>query len=336
MIYIVALLSKPTRIERTEQRYRKRTRNLVLQCRKKLHIPNHEELDYRRFVGWLVTNKPEWSRDTWRQYKSSVMFFLEEEGAKNHDVALEAMEFLAPIDVAGCVKKTKKTSASKQKKFPLKEFKVIIKNIYDFGSNWANDVERWIAASLLTGLRPIEWATSSMSVSGGEDVLIVNNAKATNGRSHGPTRSILLGGLTNDERDMIRKHVQRAGEWEQAQQYDRFYHACAATLSRATRRLWPKCDKYATLYSMRHQFAANAKASGFTREEVAALMGHAVDTTATEHYGKKTAGHDMIRVRPDPIEVAKIRSVFKGRHQAPVPILAIKNIPSPKPSEERK
>ena len=332
------LSSKPTRIERTEQRYRRRTHNLVAQCRKKLRIPNHEQLDYRQFVGWMVTRKPEWSRDTWRQYKASVMFFLEQESERGNDIASEAMEFLSPIDVTGCVKKTKKTSGAKQKKFPLKEYKQIIKNINDFGSPWAEDVERWVGSALLTGLRPSEWATAYMTTVSGEPALIVNNAKATNGRAHGPTRTILLDGLTQDERKMISKHVLRANEWEQAQQFERFYHGCAATLARATRRLWPKRDSHATLYSMRHQFAANAKASGYTREEIAALMGHAVDTTATEHYGKKTAGFDMIRVRPDPAEVARIRSVFKGRYEAPEPKnkSVLPTVPkAPKPPEEK-
>lgn len=332
------LAAKPTRIARTEQRYRQRTRDLVVQCRKRLNIPNNEDLDYRRFVGWLITQKTNWSRDTWRQYKASVMFFLEQEAEVN-DIALEAFEALSPIDVTGCVKKTTKTSGSKQKKVPLKDYRAIIKNIQDFGSYWTEDVERWIGSSLLTGLRPVEWATARLDSLNNVPVLVVNNAKATNGRAHGPTRSILLDGLTDDERQMIQEHVQRANQWEQAGQYDRFYHGCAATLSRATRRLWPKRTSHATLYSMRHQFSANAKASGFTREEIAALMGHAVDTTATQHYGKKTAGYDMIRVRPDPSEVAKIRSVFKGRMAPPNPKQTLGNeltVPVLRPTDEHK
>lgn len=309
---------KPTRLEKTEQSYRKRTFNLVAQCRKKLCIPQTEELDYRRFVGWLITQKPQWSRDTWRQYKSSVVFFLEKE-ADNNMIASEALDLLEPTDVTGCIKKSTKTSSSKQKKVPLKEYKILIKHIQDFGSPWADDVVRWISSSLLTGLRPIEWAQSQITVVSNLPALVVYNAKATNGRAHGITRTIFLDGLTQEEITMISEHVQRAHEWEQAQQYERFYHGCASTLARAIKHVWPKRTKHITLYSMRHQFSANAKASGFTREEIAALMGHAVDTTATEHYGKKTAGYDMIRVRPDPAEVARVRSIFKGRTQ-PKPI----------------
>lgn len=282
-------------------------------------MPNHEELDYRQFVGWLIGRKNELSKDSWRQYKASVMFFLEQEIEKDNPIAQEAYDLLGGIDVTGCVRKSKKTSASKQKKVPLKEFKAIMKHLDLHPCPWGEDLERWLGSSMLTGLRPTEWGTATFGFADGEEALVVKNAKATNGRAHGPTRHILLGGLSDDERTMIKEHVARAREWEQAQQYDRFYHGVAATLSRMVHKIWPKRETYPTLYSLRHQFAANAKASGFTREEIAALMGHAVDTTATEHYGKKTAGFDMIRVRPDPSEVARIRSVYKGRVAPPQP-----------------
>lgn len=309
----------PTRTNKTEQRYRRRTRNLVVQCRKKLSIPDNESLDYRRFVGWLVNRKPELSRDTWRQYKASVMFFLEKESENDNQIAQEAMEYLSTIDVSGCVKKSKKTSSRKMKKFPLRDYKALIKHIDDFPSPWANDLKRWIGSSLLTGLRPGEWATARMDEIDGVAVLVVQNAKATNGRAHGPSRVIFLDGLTSDERDMIKKHVDRANEWEQSQQYSKFYYGCAASLSRASRRVWPRRESHVTLYTMRHQFSANAKASGFTREEIAALMGHATNETATEHYGRKTAGFDMVRVRPSPEEVARIRKVFKNKFNDPSP-----------------
>ena len=307
---------------------------MVQQCRKQLQLPHHEPMDYRRFVGWLIGRKPGISRDTWRQYKASVVFFLDEEAQKGDPIAEEAKELLEGVDVSGCLKKTTKTSAKKQKKVPLRDFRGIMKYLDNNPSPWSLDLERWISSSLLTGLRPAEWAGTSFGFADGEVALIVQNAKATNGRALGFSRHILLGGLTDDERDMIKEHVERANEWEQAQQYHKFYHGVAASMARVVRKIWPKRDTYPTLYSMRHQFAANAKASGFTREEIAALMGHAVDTTATEHYGRTTAGYDMIRVRPDPAEVAKVRQVYRGRNAPPKPkALSPHPVPRPKDSE---
>ena len=52
-----------------------------------------------------------------------------------------------------------------------------------------------------------------------------------------------------------------------------------------------------TLYTARHQFSANAKSDGLSKEEVAALMGHASIYTAGEHYGKRRGGHGSVGAR---------------------------------------
>lgn len=328
------LPARPQRSLDTQTSYRRRARDLIRKCRRELNIHHNEALDYRRFVGWLITRKPQWSRTTWRQYKAAVVYALEIEAGQHHDpVAQEALEALLPVDVEGCLATTKRTSGAKLKRFPLRDYRQIMAYLEDHPNRWSADLQRWLAASLLTGLRPREWAQASLERRGDEDALVVVNAKATNQRAHGPTRTILLGGLTDDERELIAEHLERATLFAKAGEFPRFYHGCAAVLSRVARKLWPKRVEHVTLYSTRHQFSADAKASGLLPEELAALMGHAVDTTAGKHYGKKTAGLDMIRVRPDPREVARVRQAFKqawrGPGQKPMP----KSIPAPKPSE---
>jgi len=327
------LPAKPTRTEQTERSYRQRTKDLVRRCRKEFSIHPHEALDYRRFVGWLVTQKTQWSRPTWRQYKASVVYVLEQESELRHDaVAQEALEVLLPIDVEGCPARTKRTSATKLKKFPLKEYRAILARLDKHPTPWAADLIRWLGSSLLVGLRPQEWGNTQYTSFAGEDALITKNAKATNNRAHGPTRTILLGGLTDDERNMIKMHVDRSQAFSKANDFNRYYHGCAATLARVVRNLWPNRKEYVTLYSARHQFSADAKASGLAPDELAALMGHAVDITAAKHYGKKTAGFEMVRVRPDPEEVKKIRSALHMALRSPEP--KIKNVPS-SPQDKR-
>lgn len=311
-------LPEPTRTSQTEAQYRRRTRNLIRQCREHLTLPPTEPLDYRQFVGWLVTRKSTYSRPTWRQYKASVCYVLQVEAEqRGNAIAQEAYEILLPIDVEGCVRKTKKTSGSKLKRFPVKDFHQVLKQLERSTSPWAEDLRRWMVAGIITGLRPMEWSTAVLEERAGVLHLTVVNAKATNDRAHGPTRTIFLDGLTEDERKIIREHVERANLWQQADQFASFYQGCAGALARTCRALWSKRQQFPTLYSLRHQFSADAKASGLTREELAALMGHAVDTTAGRHYGKKTAGHSLIRVRPDPKEVAKVRQSY--RMPAPQP-----------------
>lgn len=311
---------KPTRNSDTIAGYERRMRNLLLRCRREIGLGPHEVLDPRRFVGWLVGNKNQWSRPSWRQNKAAAVHGLEKE-AVNSDVASEALEALLPIDVEGCVKKSTKTSARKLKRFPLREYRQLDRWLDDHPGAWNEDVRRWLAAGLLTGLRPVEWGQARMETRGAEPALIVKNAKATNQRAHGPNRTILLGGLTDDERALISKHLARATEWSQAGQYSKFYHGCAAVLSKACRNLWPKRPQHPTLYSTRHQFSADAKASGLLPEELAALMGHAVDTTAARHYGRRVSGLEMLRVRPDPAEVSRVRQVMRMKHREPKPTI---------------
>lgn len=312
------LPSQPTRSKATTIEYRRRTHELSRRCRKELGIHNHEILDFRRFVGWLITQKTTWARTTWRQYKASVVYFLEQEIVEHNDpLAQEALEALLPVDVEGCVAVTKKTSGSKLKKFPMRDFYTLEQHLSNQPGEWHQPLRRWLIAGVLTGLRPQEWAQARYTEINGEDALVVVNAKATNGRAHGPNRTLLLGGLSLDERGIVREHVAAARNWAEHEQFRHFYQACASTLGRLSRRLWPKRPQHVSLYSARHQFSADAKASGMSREEIAALMGHAVDDTATKHYGKKTAGHRLVRVRPDPLDVERVRRVYLDRYTGP-------------------
>lgn len=312
--------SLPTRTEQTKKTYLRRARDLAQACRKSLKIPNNTVLDYRQLVGWLANRRPRWSKRTWRQYKASVAYFLEEEIKRGNGIAQEALEALIPLDSTPGQAKTKSTSANKQKKLPAADLRALRKALDESTSVWASDLERWIEAGLLTGLRPVEWGQSRVEYSPAlGPILVVNNAKSTNGRSHGPKRTLLLSGLTAEERNVIEEHVARAQEWAQAGQYDRFYHGCSLALSRIVRKRWPNRDSYISLYSLRHQFAANAKASGFTRLEIAAMMGHAVDDTAAVHYGRKRAGFDLVRITPDPADVAKVKAIYTGRPAPPSP-----------------
>ncbi len=315
----MALTPTPTRNDRTKTDYTRRMRSMLARCRREMNIAPYEALDHRHFVGWLVSKKPTWSRSAWRQHKAAAIYSLEQEAMKS-SVAQEALEALRPIDVEGCVRKTTKTSARKLKRFPTKDYRALDRWLTDHKGRWNEDLKRWLAAGLLTGLRPAEWAGARMIEFKGEPALLLKNAKATNQRAHGPTRTVLLGGLDENERQLIAEHVERSVEWAMADKFPSFYHGCAAVLSRACQQMWPKRDQYPTLYSTRHQFSANAKASGLLPEEIAALMGHAVDTTATKHYGRKAAGVEMMRVRPDPAEVAKVRQAFNLKHVSPKPL----------------
>ena len=296
-----------TRTQETVAVYSKRAKSLAKKAIQELSIPPGESLDPRQFVAWLSSKKTGLAKTSWRQYKSAVICFLEGAGT---DEAAEALDFLREIGSEGSSKGSDKTSGTKLKRLPWRDFVKLTDHLRTVPGKWHNSLLDWIISSTLTGLRPQEWARAEISGTPPDARLVVQNAKNTNGRAHGDERTLLLTGLTQDENDTLARHVERARNWAGMGQFDSFYDGCSLTLYHLCRKLWPKRSKHITLYSCRHQFSANAKASGFSTVEIAAMMGHAVDTTATRHYGKKTAGQELLRVQALPEEVERVDGKF--------------------------
>lgn len=320
-------INQPSRREDTSQNYIKRVRILVRQFRKLHQIPDRELVDARVLVGWLAQGQAEKSRNTWKQYKNAFIAHFQQ---FRDPIADEAVAMLSQIYSSGGLKRGTKTSSTKLKRFPLKDLHQLRQALDKSKSQWATSVQRWIDVGILTGLRPQEWRLATMGQAEGEDALIVQNGKHSNGRTFGPQRSIILSLISPDEKSMIAEHIRLVKEWDDAGQYQHFYSSCSSTLNQSARRRWPKRSKYPTLYSCRHQFSANAKASGLTRFEIAALMGHLSPETAGIHYGRKLAGQEMIRVRPSAHEVGLIYSQQNTKKPEPKPHMALRPVISDK------
>lgn len=319
----------PTKTAETVALYLKKSRGLAKRARVDLALSDDAPLDARQFVAWLADLRPTLSKPSWRLYKSAAICYLEQNGAENEE-ALQAIDYLKEIDSEGCALNTNKTSSTKLKKFPWKDFQKITDYLRNHSGKWHRPLLDWIVSASLTGLRPQEWLAAKITVIAGEPALHVQNAKTTNGRAHGPSRTLLLGSLAREEVETLTRHIERAQRWSGMQQFDSFYDGCALTLNYVSRKLWPRRTKHVTLYSCRHQFTANAKASGFSTAEIAAMMGHAVDTTATRHYGKKAAGHEMLRVRAIEQDIENVQQKFQTREQKAINKQRAKE-PQPKP-----
>ena len=64
-------------------------------------------------------------------------------------------------------------------------------------------------------------------------------------------------------------------------------------------RINSKAKKRSTLYSCRHQCSANMKANGYSKKEVAHIMGHGSSCAATLHYGRGVSGRKSISKHVD-------------------------------------
>lgn len=303
-----------TKNDYTKNIYIKKTFELSKKCRKNLNIYEHEELDIRQFVAWLILNKTKYNKNTWRLYKSSVIFFLETEIEKGNFIAQEAYDTLKEEYSYECNKKSKKTSGKKVKKFPQSDYLKIMDYLDKEKESWATNLKNWIISGILIGLRPIEWANAQYINESTGDKIIVKNAKNTNGRSLGEFRTILLTNLNDKEKNILKTHIKICNEWELHNQFNYYYNSCSNKLRKICKLLWKRKENNISLYSARHQFSANAKASGFSCIEIAALMGHAVDITATKHYARKQSGYDLIKVTPSPEDVLKVKNTINKQY----------------------
>lgn len=329
-------LEQFTRTEETEKNYEKKVAGLIERYRNDLSIATNE-IEFRQFVGWLICLKKDWSPNTWKQYKASVTYTIEKElsqldpkNARYHK-AKEALAYLSKQDQTGTTKRGNNTSSKKMKKCSDEDFaKMIAVLSYDTAllkqyklthirisnSKWRVPLLHWLYAGILTGLRPIEWAESEIIKDNERVKLIVKNAKNSNGRTHGDKRTVEITALSDVEKEHIYKMVEIAQEYHQKGEYEELQKGCSNLLANTYSKMFPKRQEKLSLYSLRHQFSANAKMSGYSLEEIAALMGHAVDDTATVHYAKKQSGRFACTVLADPDEVNRIRKVFTSVNEA--------------------
>jgi len=179
-------------------------------------------------------------------------------------------------------------------------------------SDWAECLFR---AGLRFGLRPCEWRRARFTyMDDGQLALQVVNGKQGHGRGLGSTRTLIIDETRIEEVD---PKALEAADWLVAHAHplsESEYESVRILAGQQMRRILKGCGKpcrtragSVTLYTARHQFAANAKSDGLTREEIAALMGHASIYTAGEHYGRRRHGRGRLGRPSSPNSHARTR-----------------------------
>lgn len=259
--------------------------------------------DWVGFIDFLEQMRPQLRPATWRQYRAAVSHILKQSDIPNlAELQLKLMKQSTDLDVRKSL--PARTSSNKCKTLTISDMDALLKHLGEHKGLWDKLTSRWIVWGLVTGLRPAEWQFVEARPSLGNMLhLVVLNAKFDEVRSHGPTRTVHVYVDASAHDDLI--------EFIGAMQNGNFaekYGGCRLALWRATHALWPKRQKKPTLYSARHQFAADAKSSGLSPAEIAALMGHAVTSTHQTHYGKRRSGRGSVLVGPDSADVARVTS----------------------------
>lgn len=281
-----------------------------------------------RVSHWLETNRTRWRPTTFRLYRAAFQFVYERVMGVNRDRNTVHLWY-TPVSNKG-MKIPKRGPAKRSKKLPPDDLWRLVQELRNGRSIFGKAAANYLIASIACGLRPHEWSMAEL-IAPQEDGdlwrLLVRNGKQTQGRAHGPTRTIHLSNPGKDVLDALDGTLAFAKAKRNPTHYRQALEGIRKCLQRASQKLWPK--RLYCLYSGRHQAAANFKAL-YSREEVAALLGHASIRTAATHYGRRKAGKvadgrivllrrpdgsglSMPAVQPSPHDVAAVIRIQETR-----------------------
>jgi integrase len=303
----------PTRTSATVTAYLIRAGQMAKRAAIELGQNDIAALSPLDLANWAIDQRKGIRPTTWRQYRSSLICYFQQQtnGGGQHTDRQSAIALLMDSDGSQCQRGKNapvRTSSGKKRSLSDVERDAIIEYFASHPTRWSTAASIWLRASVVTGLRPSEWKTARMVAESGEMVLIVQNAKCTNGRAHGVGRTLHLGGVSSAEIRMISAQLDAVQLIlrQDIVVWDDYYNGVRKVIHKATRALWPKRAQYPSLYSGRHQFAADAKLASMTQVEVAALMGHGSELTAGTHYGKRRSGRSGFGLRADPADVTRV------------------------------
>lgn len=297
-----------TRTPETEADYRKRASQLLERFASETGVD--WDLSPEKLVSWLSEARKSWSPAYWRRNRAALVWHF------THIAFEDLAHSIRAISTKPCPPPTR-TSARKKKSISDDELLELTNFLLSVNrSAVSTEAYNFLVSSILTGMRPVEWGQCELqeildSESDVDEIrLIVQNAKTTNGRAHGSTRTLSLRDLHPQERMVLLDHWRSAKQHAESDTYLEFQRRCSDKIRYAVQKLWPSKQKRIALYSSRHQSMANCKKSGLPLNVIAAIHGHATDRTASEHYGRTQHGNaGQVRVHASQEDVARVREV---------------------------
>ena len=273
-------------------------------------------------VEWFARQSAlkQWSKQTLLLYRSSFAWYMERFGPSRAADMIRAVAY-----TPDATQTRARTSARKMKKMP-EAMMVKLYTVLETSKNPLDQaVFHWLKAGRATGLRPCEWKHAFLEehvVEGSRNlVLLVKNAKKGELRANGESRRLIFRKFPEHyaEETAIRDFMRDINKFVTARlPFEQLYAMCRKRLMYVCRNVFRHEERYISLYTPRHQFAADMKASGLTKPQVAALMGHASEESAGEHYARRKDGVRRIAPpEPDASEVAGVRIGKKSEKKSP-------------------
>lgn len=248
-----------------------------------------------RAVLWCIKyHLPEWSQGTWRMLRCGYRMLLQkmrDMGSLPPNKFDELNDKMMSSKGLSRSERKGKTSSRRKKVISPEHLAQVEEYVALKEPVWGQALVIWLYASIATGLRPNEWLTAEIIDDGDTFILRSENFKHNEVRSYGTHREINLSGLPAEYQEKVRQQVSVVNGVQEQGMYERYYKGCSNLLLHINKKLWPQRKANIQLYTGRHQFSANAKASPTTSEaERAAMMGHSTTKTSRERYGRKRSG----------------------------------------------
>ena len=254
------------------------------------------------YFDYLMERSESLCSNTIRIYKRSVCYALESTGR-----AHEADELRGLFDEIDPPSRGRKLRLVRR--VPTRIFERTLRLLRESRSKTSHQAADLLTATAITGLRPSEWEEAKIE----GRVLVVQNAKHSELRANGAQRELeLLDTITEHERAAIERTLVLIRTKSYKTVRPNVAKAFKSALGEAIRQLGEsRWFMRLRLYDFRHQFSADAKMEwGIGTGMVAAAMGHSVEDTAVEHYGKRRHGAGAMKVRPSEDSIAKVRRLY--------------------------
>jgi hypothetical protein len=310
-----------TKTKSTEHEYIKFSNRIIRQITKQGDLPSPENIYFhvksltpQRGYAWL------------RKVKASFVYHFEQTGQ------LHGIELINSIPSDACKRENLSTSGQKKKHITEKQLQSLLDHLQSKHNKmkYAKPIHAFIEATLVTGLRPVEWHTACLykakeeipsaivekeNYDGGYPALVVKNAKATNGRSYSDWRVIDCSELPERAIIFIKLAINYGtGLGVKNFNWSSFYESLRVSLHEIIKKELPRL-KGVSLYTFRHQCIANLK-QVYSVVEIALIVGHGNDITATEHYGRRQNGFSTSgMVKPNYGMENRIRKVLGAKQQ---------------------
>jgi hypothetical protein len=327
------------RTKATESLYEARWLSLTKRASREVFNEILDDVSPLFMANWLSGCRYQLRRSTYRQYKAAVIWQSEKDDrldASEREYVRTRLDsiylYSGQLQVEPL---SPSTSSHALKRIDPLDWAKLTGALAGNRSVYDKPLLAYLEAGRRAGLRPCEWAKARLlhCAISKRYVLIVRNSKNTNGRAHGTFRRLVWCKSSAAEDiapirqflEFVDRRLQGVPRQDRAAVWKTFCRAMQDRLRNVARALWPKRKRQPCLYTTRNMFAATIKVEN-SRSETAALMGHAVDDTASKHYARALKGskglppttaptahpRDVARVRP----IAKTDWQFKKTERA--------------------